>query len=226
MLALADPELDHGPRTDRSATMRMCAVSRKVRPIDELIRFVVAPSGDVVPDLKRKLPGRGLWVAASRRMVAEAVRRHQFSRGFKRDVRAAATLPADTETLLERSCIDALAMAAKAGQVVSGYAKVEGLLEQGRAEALIHASDGAADGIRKLDAIAGQRSRNAGDSRHLPIVTALTSAQLDLALGRSNVIHAALLAGPASKTFLSRCQILVRYRLDDDDGTGDGGQKF
>jgi predicted RNA-binding protein YlxR (DUF448 family) len=206
--------------------MRMCAVSREVREIDELIRFVVAPSGDVVPDLKRKLPGRGLWVAASRRMVAEAVRRHQFSRGFKRDVRAAATLPADTETLLERSCTEALAMAAKAGQGVSGYAKVEGLLEQGRAEALIHASDGAADGIRKLDAIAGQRSRNAGDSRRLPVVTALTSAQLDLALGRSNVIHAALLAGPASKTFLSRCQILVRYRMDDDDRTGDGGQKF
>ena len=226
MLALADPDLDHGPRTDKSATMRMCAVSRKVRPIDELIRFVVAPSGDVVPDLKRKLPGRGLWVGASRRTIAEAVRRHQFSRGFKRDVRVAATLPADTEALLERSCVEALAMAAKAGQVISGYAKVEGLLEQGRAEALVHASDGAADGIRKLDAIAGQRSRNIGDSRDLPIVTALTSAQLDLALGRSNVIHAALLAGPASKTFLSRCQILVRYRMDDDDGTGDGGQKF
>jgi uncharacterized protein len=226
MLALADPDLDHGPRTDKSATMRMCAVSRQVRPIDELIRFVVAPSGDVVPDLKRKLPGRGLWVGASRRTIAEAVRRHQFSRGFKRDVRVAATLPADTEALLERSCVEALAMAAKAGQVVSGYAKVEGLLEQGRAEALVHASDGAADGIRKLDAIAGQRSRNVGDSRPLPIVTALTSAQLDLALGRSNVIHAALLAGPASKTFLSRCQILVRYRMDDDDGTGDGGQKF
>jgi predicted RNA-binding protein YlxR (DUF448 family) len=226
MLALADPDLDHGPRTGKSATMRMCAVSREVRPIDELIRFVVAPSGEVVPDLKRKLPGRGLWIGASRRTVAEAVRRHHFSRGFKRDVRVAATLPADTEALLERSCSEALAMAAKAGQVVSGYAKVEGLLEQGRAEALIHASDGAADGIRKLDAIAGQRSRNIGDSHRLLIVTALTSAQLDLALGRSNVIHAALLAGPASKTFLSRCQILVRYRMDDDDGTGDGGQKF
>jgi predicted RNA-binding protein YlxR (DUF448 family) len=226
MLALADPDLDHGPRTDKSATMRMCAVSREVRPIDELIRFVVAPSGDVIPDLKRKLPGRGLWVSASRKTVAEAVRRHQFSRGFKRDVRAAATLPADTEALLERSCTEALAMAAKAGQVISGFAKVEGLLEQGRADALIHASDGAADGIRKLDAIAGQRDRNAGDSRDLPIVTALTSAQLDLALGRSNVIHAALLAGPASKTFLSRCQTLVRYRAADDDKTGDGGQKF
>jgi uncharacterized protein len=226
MLALADPDLDHGPRTDRSATMRMCAVSREVRPIDELIRFVVAPSGEVIPDLKRKLPGRGLWVSASRRTVAEAVRRHQFSKGFKRDVRVVASLPADTEALLERSCIEALAMAAKAGQVISGFAKVEGLLEQGRAGALIHASDGAADGIRKLDAIAGQRSGNFGESGGLPIVTALTSAQLDLALGRSNVIHAALLAGPASKTFLSRCQTLVRYRLDDDDKTGDGGKKF
>ena len=226
MLALADPDLDNGPRTDKSATMRMCAVSREVRPIDELIRFVVAPSGDVIPDLKRKLPGRGLWVRASRRTVAEAVRRHQFSRGFKRDVRVATTLPADTEALLERSCTEALAMAAKAGQVSSGFTKVEGLLEQGRAGALIHASDGAADGIRKLDAIVRQRAENIGESPGLPIVTALTSAQLDLALGRSNVIHAALLAGPASKTFLSRCQILVRYRMDDDDKTGDGGQKF
>ena len=226
MLALADPDLDHGARTDKCATMRMCAVSREVCPIDELIRFVVAPSGEVIPDLKRKLPGRGLWLRASRRTVAEAVRRHQFSRGFKRDVRAAATLPADTEALLERSCTEALAMAAKAGQVISGFAKVEGLLEQGRAGALIHASDGAADGIRKLDAIAGQRTGNIGESRGLPIVTALTSAQLDLALGRSNVIHAALLAGPASKTFLSRCQTLVRYRAADDGKTGDGGQKF
>ena len=70
MLALAAPELDHGPRTDKSATMRMCAVSREVRPIGELIRFVVAPSGEVIADLKRKLPGRGLWVSASRHAVA------------------------------------------------------------------------------------------------------------------------------------------------------------
>src|SRR5476649_1640414 len=129
MLAFADPDLDNGPRTDRSATMRMCAVTRQVRPIDELIRFVVAPSGEVIPDLKRKLPGRGLWVSASHQMVAEAVRRNQFGKGFKRDVRAAATLAADTESLLERSAIEALAMAAKAGQVVSGFSKVEDALK-------------------------------------------------------------------------------------------------
>jgi predicted RNA-binding protein YlxR (DUF448 family) len=199
--------------------MRMCAVSREVRPIGELIRFVVSPQGEVIPDLKRKLPGRGLWVSASRRTVAEAVRRNHFSRGFKREVRAAPTLPADTEVLLVRSATEALAMAAKAGQVVAGFSKVEGALQQGEAKALIHASDGAADGIRKLDAIVRQRDGNSGDSQELPIVSVLTSAELDLALGRSNVIHAALLAGPASKTFLSRCQILVRYRMADDDKT-------
>ena len=236
MLALADPDLDNGPRTDRSATMRMCAVTREVRPIGELIRFVVSPQGEVIPDLKRKLPGRGLWVSASRRTVAEAVRRNQFSKGFKRDIRAAATLPADTEALLVRSATDALAMVAKAGQVVSGFSKVEGALRDGQAQALIHASDGAADGIRKLDAIVRQKHGNPGESQEsstesstesptgFPIVNVLTSEELDLALGRSNVIHAALLAGPASKTFLSRCQILVRYRMADDDKTADAAR--
>ncbi len=222
MLASVDPDLDNGPRTDRSATMRMCAVSREVRPIDELIRFVVSPEGTVVPDLKRKLPGRGLWVSASRAAVAEAVRRNQFSRGFKRDIRGAKTLPEDTENLLVRAAIEALAMAAKAGQVVSGFGKVEDALQasgRGQVTALLHASDGAADGIRKLDAIARQRGGNIGELPDFPVIAALTSAQLDLALGRSNVIHAALLAGPASKTFLSRSQILVRYRTADDDKT-------
>jgi predicted RNA-binding protein YlxR (DUF448 family) len=219
MLAFADPDLDNGPRTDKSATMRMCAVTRAVRPIDELIRFVVSPQGEVVPDLKRKLPGRGLWVSASRQTVAEAVRRHQFSKGFKRDVRVAPALAADTENLLIRSVIDALAMAAKAGQVVAGFGKVEDALSQGQAQALIHASDGAADGIRKLDAIARQNAGINDESNQIPVVKALTSEQLDLALGRSNVVHAALLAGPASKTFLSRSQTLVRYRTADNDRT-------
>lgn len=218
MLAFADPaDLDDGPRTAKPATSRMCAVTREVRPVDELIRFVVSPSGEVVADLKRKLPGRGLWISASHAAVAEAVRRHQFSRGFKRDVRAAPTLADDTGHLLSRSALDALAMVAKAGQAVSGFAKVEEALVRRQAVALLHASDGAVDGIRKLDAIVKKTATDSAESRQIPVISALTSAELDLALGRSNVIHAALLAGPASKTFLSRSQTLVRYR--------DGGQR-
>src|SRR5713101_932262 len=219
MLAFADPDLDNGPRTDRSATVRMCAVTRQVRPIDELIRFVVSPSGEVMADLKRKLPGRGLWISASRQAVAEAARRSQFSKGFRRDVKVAPTLPADTESLLVRGVIDALAMAAKAGQVISGFSKVEGALEQRQIQNSVKALIHAADGIRKLDAVVRQNTANNGESREFPVVTALTSEQLDLALGRSNVVHAALLAGPASKTFLSRSHVLVRYRMADDDKT-------
>jgi uncharacterized protein len=222
MLALADPELDNGSRTDKSATMRMCAVSREVRPTDELIRFVVAPSGEVVADLKRKLPGRGLWVSSTRHAVAEAVRRHQFSRGFKRDVRVTPTLAAETEALLERFAIEALAMAAKAGQVISGFGKIADALGQGVRRpilALIHASDGAPDGIRKLNNMAGEIGGIGDESAEIEVIATLTSEQLDLALGRSNVIHAALLAGPASKTFLSRSHKLVRYRMADDGGT-------
>jgi predicted RNA-binding protein YlxR (DUF448 family) len=219
MLALADPDLDNGPRTDKSATVRMCAVSREQRPIDELIRFVVSPQGEVVPDLKHKLPGRGLWISASRQTIAEAVRRHQFKRGFKRDVRVAGTLPADTENLLARSAVEALAIAAKAGRVISGFAKVEAALGGAGVQALIHASDGAEDGIRKLNALARQNAGNRSEIPGFQVITALTSSELDLALGRSNVVHAALLAGPAGKTFLSRSQILVRYRMADADKT-------
>jgi hypothetical protein len=221
MLATLDGhDLDSGPRTTRSGTARMCAVTREVRPVDELIRFVLDGSGQVVPDVKRKLPGRGLWVSASRQAVATAVKRQLFAKGFRKPVKDRETLVAETDALLVRSAIEALAIAAKAGHVVSGFAKVEASLKAGEAKALIHARDGAPDGIRKLDnlAAAALAGGNAEIAGKMPVINTLSSAELDLALGRSNVIHAALLAGPAGKTFLSRIERLVRFR------TSDGGE--
>jgi predicted RNA-binding protein YlxR (DUF448 family) len=216
LASVDDANLDDGPRTAKPGTARMCALTRQVRPIDELIRFVVAPSGEVAPDLKRKLPGRGLWISASRAALAEAVKRGTFSKGFKRQVRLSPTFADDTERLMVQGAIEALAMAAKARQVVSGFSKVEGALRRGEATALIHASDGAADGIRKLDSQTGRTGLTPSDGIQgdFPILTALTSAELDLALTRANVIHAALLAGPAGKTFLSRCHALARFRAN------------
>lgn len=191
----------------------MCAVTRQVAPIDDLIRFVLSPSGEPVADLKRKLPGRGLWVTLSRTAVADAARRNVFAKSFKRDVRVSKTLADDVERLMVRGVADSLAMAAKAGQAVLGFSKVEGAIEGRQAAALIHATDGAADGIRKLNArLMAVARENAVESADLPIVSVLTTDELDLALGRANVVHAALLAGPAGKTFLARCQTLTRYR--------------
>ncbi len=222
MLAIADhADLDNGPRT-KSGTERMCAVTRQVAPIDDLIRFVLSPAGEAVPDLKRKLPGRGLWVSLSRATVADAARRNVFARGFKREVQVSKTLADDVERLMIRGASEALAMAAKAGQVVSGFSKVEGAIEGRQAVALIHATDGALDGIRKLNAkLAAVRRENSVESGDFPIISVLTTDELDLALGRANVVHAALLAGPASKTFLARCQTLTRFRGTD--GGHDGG---
>jgi uncharacterized protein len=201
--------LDAGPR--RRGPARLCAATRTVRPASELLRFVVGPDGEAVPDVKNKLPGRGLWITATREALAEAIRRKVFARGFKRDVRLPPDLPERTERLLERSVLDALAMAGKAGLVAAGFAKAETALAGPRAVALLHAAEAAAEGSRKLNAAWRRRSSAAEPV----VIGTLTSAQLDLALNRPNVVHAALLAGPASETFLARCQRLERFRNGD-----------
>ncbi len=211
MLAMAqDDELDRGAAQAASGMERYCALTRTLKPVDEMIRFVVGPGGDAVPDIKRKLPGRGIWITATRGALAEAVKRNVFARGFKRDVRLAADLAATTERLLEHSALDALAIAGKAGQVIAGFAKVEAAIGRDDLKALIHAADAADDGKRKLDAVLARRSPE--KSREIAIIGGLTGAQLDLALNRPNVVHAALLAGPVSETFLARAKRLERFR--------------
>jgi predicted RNA-binding protein YlxR (DUF448 family) len=218
MLAQADIE-DKGPRDARGAATRTCTVTRDVRPVDELIRFVIAPDGTVVADLKRRLPGRGVWVTATRATVDEAVKRRVFSRGFKREARAAVDLGEQVGRQLERAALDALGIVHKAGRVRTGFAKTEAALADDPVAAVLQASDGAADGARKIASAVAQRQM-AGIEGEIPIIAAFTTAQLDLALGRSNVVHAALLAGPASNGFLARCQSLERYRTSAPDGRG------
>jgi predicted RNA-binding protein YlxR (DUF448 family) len=219
MLAQADIIEDTGPRTARGVTERTCILTRAVKPIDELIRFVIAPDGAVVADLKRRLHGRGVWVTATRAAVDEAARRKAFARAFKREVRVAADLAAKVEQQLERAALDALGIAHKAGRVAAGFARTEKALAKEPVAAVLQASDGAADGARKIAAAAARRAAEE-NSGEILLIAAFTTAQLDLALGRSNVIHAALLAGPASNGFLARCQSLERYRTVDPDARG------
>jgi predicted RNA-binding protein YlxR (DUF448 family) len=200
-------ELDAGPRKSGPGAERFCVVTRTVKPVDELIRFVVGPQG-VVPDVKRKLPGRGLWITAERTALKDAIARKVFARGFKRDVRVAPELAEQTERLLVRAVLDALAIAGKSGLVATGFGKVAAALAREQIVGLIHASDAGADGVSKLKGALRKRA----DADGIAIVTAFTSAQLDLALGRSNVVHAALLAGSASDTFLARFARLERFR--------------
>src|SRR5580693_10187161 len=163
MTSTTEIELDSGPRAQE--VERLCVATREVRPVSDLIRFVIGPDGEAVPDLKRKLPGRGVWVTATQDALSDAVKRKALARGFKRDVRLPADLVARTGQLLERSALDVLAMAGKAGLVATGFTRVEAALAQEEVVALLHAAEAAADGIRKLDAARRRRPE------HGPIVT-------------------------------------------------------
>jgi predicted RNA-binding protein YlxR (DUF448 family) len=212
-------ELDAGPRRTAPGTERFCAATGVVRPVAEMIRFVVSPDGMAVADLKRRLPGRGMWITASRQALRTAMSRKLFGRGFKRNVTVAPDMIETTERLLEQGALAALAIAHKAGKVAIGFAKAESALDRVRVAALMRAADAAPDGARKLDG--ALRRRVDLDAGTIPVISAFTSVQLDLALGRSNVIHAALLAGRESDTFIARAELLDRFRTG---GLGDQGQ--
>jgi len=201
-----------------SDSLRLCAVSRAQRPPEELIRFVLGPDGSIVPDLARRLPGRGVWVAATRETVAAAVRQKAFAKSLKQQVSMPDDLPGLVERLLVKRVGEALSLTNKAGLLVAGFAKIEGLLEQGRAAILIHASDAGADGVEKLNrkfkALVGR-----GGCEN-SILAELTSAELSLAIGRPNVVHAAASEGGASQRMLQEAVRLRRYRAGEGQGPG------
>jgi hypothetical protein len=171
-----------------------------------LIRFVAAPDGQVTPDLARKLPGRGLWVAADRASVETAVRRGLFARAAKAKIAAAADLADQVESLLLARLLAGLGLARKAGELTCGFEKVLAEVAAGRAALLIEAIDGAGDGRRKLLA-AARRS-----ARPPRLVGLFTSAQLGLALGGENVIHTAFLAGRGADRWTLGVERLSGFR--------------
>ena len=213
MLAIAEPmeTRDTGPKAPGSE--RFCVVARAVRSTDEMLRFVAGPDGTLVPDIKRKLPGRGVWVTATREAVTQAVKRGALPRGLKANVKVPADLPDLVDRLLERATLDALAMARKAGRIIVGFERVEAAITAGSLAVLIHAADAAPDGVRKLAARRGRVNEQSGTGE-FPVISTFTSSQLDLALGRPHVIHAALLSGREGETFLARWRTLERYRMN------------
>jgi len=217
-----DAVTDLGAHAAAAARERLCVATRQVRPVGELIRFVVGPDGAVVPDVKRRLPGRGVWITARRHLVEDAVRRRIFGRGFRADVRVSMDLGDELDRLLEQSALNALSIAHKAGAVVLGFTKVEiALAAAPPVVALVRARDAGEESGRRLVAALKRREECAAEAK---IVEAFTSAQLDLAFGRLNVVHAALLAGRASETFLARWRFLEYFRADNP-GNRDRGSR-
>ena len=199
-------------RSDEGGSERTCVVSGEKGPPEAMLRFVLSGAGEVVPDLRRKLPGRGVWTRLDFATVRQAAAKQAFSRGFRVHVDAPPELAEDVDRLLERDALQFLSIVNKAGLVVTGAVKVEAAIRGGALVGLIHAAEGAPDGTSKLERLLRARLGEAAET--VGRIGLFSSRQLDLALGRANVVHAALDAGEASAAFLAKVARLTQYRAN------------
>jgi predicted RNA-binding protein YlxR (DUF448 family) len=189
---------------------RTCIVARRPTGPDEAIRFVVGPDGTVVPDLKRNLPGRGCWVTADREHVDKAAKKGMFARALKAQVEVPSDLGAMVDRLLSRSALGALGLARKAGAVALGATKVEASVRSGAALLVLHAAEASEDGVRKI--AQARRATVHSGGPEIMAYKLFSEQELGLALGGTNVIHAAVLAGDAGRAAEKRMVALDRYR--------------
>ncbi len=205
-MASTEPETT-GPKTLAEAGReRRDIVTGEVRDEAGLIRFVPAPDGSVAPDLGRKLPGRGIWVAADRASVEAAVKKNLFARAAKAKLSPASDLPDLVDRLLARRCLEQLGLARREGVLISGFEKTLATIRSGKAAWMIEASDGAEDGRRKLRAAAARLDQPPR------LCGAFGSDELSLALGLENAIHLALLAGRRAERWTQEVSRLAGFR--------------
>jgi uncharacterized protein len=206
----------HLPEEEASATgsvpVRTCIVERARREKPFLLRFVLSPENAVVPDIKANLPGRGVWVTAKKAIVAEAVKRRAFQRAFRKPAAASEDLPLQVEELFKRSALERLSICNKAGLVVLGFTKIEEALKRQEIIGLLHACDASGGGRVKLDkkflAVYSEKD-------HISPENCFTSAEMSLAMGSMNVIHAGLKEGGATRAFLEALDRLSGYCTGD-----------
>jgi len=200
------PEAPQAARAHRTKAQadreRRCIVSGEVVPEEKLIRFVAGPGGVVVPDLARKLPGRGLWVTANRETVMTAAKKGAFSRAAKAKLSAPADLADQVERLLTQRVLDGLGLARRAADLTFGFEKAGAAISAGKVAWMVEASDGADDGRNKVRHLAPD----------LPLIDSLTSAEIGAALGAGAMVHAALTDGRLAREILTTADKLGALR--------------
>jgi predicted RNA-binding protein YlxR (DUF448 family) len=189
----AHDETDDADVTAPDGTVyRRCIASGVSGDTSRMVRFVVGPDAQIVPDVDNRLPGRGLWLSANRDMIETAASKRLFSKAARSNVTVPANLADMVAELLRRRCLNQLGLARRAGLVTAGGEKVRAQIAAGRVAVLLEAADGSLSERRKFTAQAPTT----------PVVDAFTSSELGAALGRDNVIHVALAEGHLTRTFM------------------------
>lgn len=194
---------------------RMCIVTREVLAAEDMIRFVAGPDGSVVPDLKRALPGRGCSIKAERAVLEKAVQKNIFARALKKDVKPSADLADQVDRLLVINMTGMMNMARKAGQFLSGSTKVDNAVRSGEALAVFHATDAAADGVRKVSQARKAWALAMEEEQEVPAFQLLSYEEMQDLMGDNAFIHAVALAGQAGEGVVKRAKLLESYRGGD-----------
>ncbi|MFP6749855.1 MAG: RNA-binding protein [Alphaproteobacteria bacterium] len=195
------------------APLRRCIATGDTMPVDDLLRFVVGPDGELCADLGRELPGRGIWVGGRRELVERAVKKRLFARAARAAVAVAGDLPDQIEAAMARRCLAFLGLARRAGQLSLGYEKVRAALAADPSAIAVTARDGSVNGRQKLlSGLCGETAENRDGGRK--VIALFEIEELSLALGRENVVHAALRAGGLANRFLGECRRLEDFRRE------------
>lgn len=200
------PELDAEAQADepeavagRKSPLRRCIASGKVQDKAGMIRFVVGPEQQVVPDVDETLPGRGLWLTADAGLVEKALSKGLFAKAARQSVKPVPDLLALTRRLIRRRGLGLVGLARKGGGAIAGFEKVQAALRSGfigraggggqKSVGLwFEASDGSDDGRTKLFALA--------QALGVPLIDIFNRSELGAALGRDEAVHVVLAAGP------------------------------
>jgi uncharacterized protein len=191
-----------GKQEAKDGPERRCIVSGQSQPSGGLIRFVVGPEAQIVPDLAERLPGRGIWVSADRAALEQAERKKLFARAARQQVSVPEGLADLLERLLARRVIELLSLARKSGQAVAGYEKCRDLGLRDEMAVLVQAHDGSVRGKTKLRPPDGPET----------YIGCLSGQEMGLAFGREHVIHAALRAGGLSQAVVEEAARLQGLR--------------
>ncbi len=190
------------PKDRSDGPDRKCIASGEVHPKYGLVRFVIGPDAQVVPDILGKLPGRGIYVSAERGAIDKAAAKGLFARSAKATVKAPDGLTDEVERQLARRVVDLISLQRKAGKAVAGFEKVKSWLQLEEAEVLIQAVDGSGRGKSKLST-----------PHYGSYIGWLTADELGLAFGRQTVIHGALASGGLTQRVVEEAQRLKGVRV-------------
>ncbi|WP_019220684.1 RNA-binding protein [Bartonella senegalensis] len=198
---------------------RTCIVTRENASAKALIRFVIGPNNQIVPDLKSNLPGRGVWVSSRRSAIEEAIKQKAFNKSFKTDVEVASNLADIVDMLLLKAALGSLSIARKAGAVVMGATKVDTAIRSGKVIFVLHAKEATENG--KLKILQAIHTIQQKTNQNIQTISLFTSDEMRVAFGAHPVMHAALLNMKVAEGFLKTIHKLIAYRDDKNSKPGE-----